>query len=361
MADYGITHRIAAGTNGPRSRTDYIVIHTQEGGAGDAVGLARYCANAGVSYNVACDDVHTVQMVAPGNGPWAAVAANSIGFHICGAGTYASWGRGRWLSKDAADGLNEDAMLWRIAKAAAAAAKDFNVPVTYTGNGGTYRDGNWPKGRGVCGHVDFGSRGGGHHDPGVGFPFDVLLDRMNHYLKPVPIPNLIEREAQVAKAWIGKRLAKPGAAGETPIIHGGRKLGAFVPYEHGHIYWRNGAPAAYAVPHGGLFEAYAARGWEKGVGFPLLRHQVHAWGGNQSFEGGVLFVPHGGDPKGYLVHGKIGQRYAEMGWETGPLGLPTSDEQPVPGTDNIVQYFEHGSLRWSPTGVIVDLNDKETK
>ncbi|MGK2319092.1 LGFP repeat-containing protein [Gordonia rhizosphera NBRC 16068] len=44
-----------------------------------------------------------------------------------------------------------------------------------------------------------------------------------------------------------------------------------------------------------------------------------------------------------------------MGWETGSLGLPTSDERPVEGTDNIMQTFEHGMLRWSPTGVIVDL------
>ena len=351
MADYGITHRIAAGTNGPRSRTDYIAIHTQEGGSGDAIGLARFCAGAGVSYNVACDDVNTVQMVAPGNAPWAAMNANGIAFHICGAGTYASWGRGRWLSKDAADGLNEDAMLWRIAKAAAAAARDYSVPVKYVGNGGAYRDGNWPKGRGVCGHVDFGSSGGGHHDPGTGFPFDVLLQRINHYLTPpAPVPNLIDREAAVAKGWIGKRITK----GEVKIPGG-----AFAEFESGHIYWRNGAPAAYAIPHGGLFEAFAARGFEKGIGFPLLRHDVRDWGGVQSFEKGVLFVVKGGDPRGHLVHGAIGKRYAEMGWETGPLGLPTSDEHAIANTDNILQTFQNGTLRWSPSGVIADLENKE--
>lgn len=30
-------------------------------------------------------------------------------------------------------------------------------------------------GRGVCGHVDLGSRGGGHHDPGASFPWDRVL------------------------------------------------------------------------------------------------------------------------------------------------------------------------------------------
>jgi len=277
--------------------------------------------------------------------------ANNIAYHICGAGTYASWGRGRWLSKDAADGLNEDAMLWRIAKAAAAACKDFSIPVTYSGNGGQYRTTNWPRGRGICGHVDFGSSGGGHHDPGTGFPFDVLVDRINHYLRPAaPVPNLIDREAAVAKVWLGPRITK----GEIKVPGG-----AFAEFTHGHVYWKSGAQAAYAIPHGGLFEAYAARGWEKGIGFPLLRHDVHDWGGVQSFEKGVLFAVKGGDPKGYLVHGLIGKRYAEMGWENGALGLPTSDEQKVPGTDNILQTFQHGSLRWSPTGVLVDLDNKE--
>jgi predicted chitinase len=163
--------------------------------------------------------------------------------------------------------------------------------------------------------------------------------------------NLIEEEAQVASAWIGARKAAPGADGETRIVKDGREIGRFVEYEHGHIYWKTGADKAFAVPHDGLFEAWAARGWEQGVcGFPVRRHTVFPWGANQEFEGGVLFVVTG---KGaYLVGGRIGEAYKAQGWETGDLGLPTSDERPA--GDGIVQDFAGGSMYWpsSPTGVL---------
>lgn len=346
MPDYGITHRIIGNnSNGTRSKTDWITIHTQEGGSGDAIGLANYCNSAGVSYNIEVDDQNTVLNVPVGEGPWAAVEANNVAFHICLAGSYAAWSRGRWLSQDASDGLNEDAMLWRAARAAAGAVQQFGVPAKYVGGSGS-----WPSVRGIVGHRDFGARGGGHTDPGTAFPWDVFIARVNSYLAPTP--NLIDAEAKVAAKWIGKRLS-----GEKPVA-AGKKVGAFSEFENGHIYWRNGTNAAYAIPHGGLFEAYAARGYEAGdLGFPVLRHAVVDGGGVQSFQGGVLMVKTGGDSRGHVVHGEIGKRYAAMDWETGPLGWPTSDEHQVAGTDNVVQTFEHGSLRWSPTGVIVTLDE----
>lgn len=347
---YGVTHRISAGNDGDRSRDDYLVPHTQEGGSGDAVGLANYCKEAGVSYNAAVDDERTVEMVPPRLAPWAAVAANDLGVHVCAAGSFASWSRGRWLSADAADGLNEDKMLWRMAQYFAAASQQFGIPVKLTG-AKAYASGNWPSGRGIAGHVAFGARGGGHFDPGGGFPYDVLIQRINWLIEPAPVPNLINREAEAAKAWIGARLDKD----EKKILSAGKEIGRRVEFANGQIYWRAGASAAYAIPEGGIWEAFTARRWEQGIGFPVRRHEVFAWGGNQSFEQGTLFVPKGGPVSGFLVHGEIGKRYALMGWETGPLGLPTSDEQKVPNTDNIVQFFEHGDLRWSPTGVIVNL------
>lgn len=349
--DYGVTQTIPAGTDGRRDHDDFVAIHTQEGGNGDAPGLARFCQGGGVSYNFAVDDVETVQMVDPANAPWAAVAANDFGVHICLAGSYVAWSESRWLSSDASDGLDENAMLWRAARATAAACQQFGIPAVYVGDGGAA---GWPKARGICGHKDFGARGGGHTDPYPNFPWAIFVQRVQSFLAPVV--NLIEQEAEVAKAWIGKRLAEPGEKGETKIIVGGREIGRFVEYEAGHIYWREGANFAFAVPHDGLFEAWAARGWEQGeCGFPVLHHEVFAWGANQSFDGGVLFVVTGSDPRGFLVHGEIGKRYAAMDWEKGPLGLPVSDEQPVAGTDNITQIFEKGRLTWSPTGVIVEM------
>ena len=368
--DYGITHTIfgynagSAGTgnsNGKRPRTDFAAAHTQEGGTGDAIGLARYCIGAQVGYNVIVDDERTVLNVPNVEGSWSAADANNIAWHLCFAGSYASWSAGRWLSKDAADGLNEDAMLWRGAKAIAAACRQFNIPVKKVGRF-VYANGNWPTERGICGHVSFGSRGGGHTDPGVGFPIDEFVRRVQTFMTvaaaPAPI-NLIEAEANVARSWIGKRLRDPGQAGELPLLDGKVKIGAFVPYENGHVYWKVGANAAYAIPHGGLFEAFDERGFETGIGFPVLRHQVvtaHGiTGGVQSFERGVLMTPAGGPSAGCLVHGEIGKVYAAQGWEQGALGWPKSDEYPYPqmGEGCIRQDFTGSSLVYTPTGVVI--------
>lgn len=360
MVGYGVTQTIPAGTNGRRSRSDNIGLHTQEGGTGDAPAAARYCAGAGVSYNDAVDDVDTVRMVAPENGPWAAVAANDTAYHLLFAGSYVAWSRGRWLSKDASDGLDEDAMLTRGARAVAAACRQFNIPPVWVGNNGAT---GWPPARGICGHKDFGARGGGHTDPYPNFPVDEFIRRVQAFLNPVS-PNLIDAEAKVAAKWIGKRITGADTPqttdDETPLYRDGKKIGAFARFENGHVYWRNGASLAYAIPGGGLFEAYTARGWETGeLGFPLLRHAIVTTpagkvAGVQSFEGGVLFTPDGGPAAGYVVHGEIGKRYAAMDWEQGPLGLPTSDEV-TQDDGTIVQTFEGGKLTYVPTGVLVDL------
>lgn len=91
--------------------------------------------------------------------------------------------------------------------------------------------------------------------------------------KPVPVVNQIDAQAKGA-TWLGKRLF----SGEKPCKDG---VGRFADFEHGSIYWHP-KTGAYAIPKGGLFEAFAARKFEKGVGFPLLRHDVRSWGGVQS-------------------------------------------------------------------------------
>lgn len=372
--DYGITHTIygynagSAGTgnsNGNRSRTDFAAVHTQEGGNGDAIGLANYANGAEVAYNIEVDDEHTVLNVPVTEGPWAAADANNVAFHLCFAGSYAAWSASRWLSKDASDGLDEDAMLWRGARAVAAACQQFGIPVKRVG-ATSYAAGNWPSERGICGHVAFGSRGGGHYDPGTGFPWAEFIRRVQTFFATAPAPtNLIEAEAKVAASWIGKRLAVAGQAGETAILKAGTKtkIGAFVEYENAHVYWRVGANAAYAIPHGGLFEAYAARKWEAGpLGFPIMRHTVETahgvTGGVQAFQGGTLMTPTGGPAAGFWLHGEIGKAYAAQKWEQGALGWPKSDEYAAPefGVGAIRQDFAGASLIWTPSGVVTITN-----
>lgn len=370
--DYGITHTIfgyhptSAGignSNGPRRQTLNLGIHTQQGGTGDAIGLVNYGNANEVSYNVCVDDMHTVLQVPHIEGPWAAADANGIAWHICLAGSYAEWSMNRWLSSDASDGLDENAMLWRAAKAVAAACIQFDIPAKWVGEV-VYNAANWPREKGISGHAGFGARGGGHWDPGPNFPIAEFIRRILTFLNPAgpgpaPVINLIEAEAKVAHTWIGKRGTEPGAAGERILSKNGTKIGAFVPYENAHVYWAVNTNAAYAIPHGGLFEAFAKRGFELGeLGFPLMRHTVvtahGVTAGVQSFKGGVLITPEGGDERGYLVHGEIGKIYAAQGWEQGPLGMPRSDEYSYPemGEGCIRQDFAGGSLVWTPTGVV---------
>lgn len=167
----------------------WIVVHTQEGG-GTARGLAAYLANPAsqVSYHVANDDREVLKCVAEDDTPWAASNANPYAFHICLAGSYSAWSRSKWLETDAADGKNEDLELTNAAKVVAWWCWKYNIPADYIGGRGV------PWGRdGICGHMDLGTWGGGHHDPGPNFPWDELIRRVKAFLggsAPVVIPPL---------------------------------------------------------------------------------------------------------------------------------------------------------------------------
>lgn len=168
----------------------WIALHTQEGGR-TAVGLAQFLIDSArtpnpVSYNVVNDDVDTIQCVNDRDGPWAAGNANNYALHICLAGSYAAWSRGKWLETDSRDGKNEDLELTKAARQIAQWCQDRDIPPVYIGGRGI------PWGfDGICGHVDFGAWGGGHFDPGNNFPWDELIRRVKAFLggaTPAPLP-----------------------------------------------------------------------------------------------------------------------------------------------------------------------------
>lgn len=318
-----------------RQSYDFIAIHTSEGNS-TAKGLASYCDRAGVSYNAIADDEFTVLLVRDNMAPWAAAGANGVALHICGAATFASWSRGKWLETDARDGLNESAMLDRMARWVASKAVAHNVPMEWVGSP---KGMSWPPRRGICGHMDFGSRGGGHHDPGAGFPRDEFIKRVLRIAHPTPAPNLIDLAAKVAANWLGARKSK-----EIPIAGG-----AFAEFANAHIYWRSGDKVAHPIPHGGLFEAFQEYGFEKGrLGFPTRDHAVLKDGGVQAFQGGILYRKNG-SAHGHYVLGEIAKAYAKDGYEAGRAGWPTSLEYgfthgPVTG---VAQDFDNGTYSWS--------------
>ena len=374
VADYGITQTMhgynpnsvgIGNSNGPRARTPYFVLHTQQAKS-TAVNLAKFCNNSAggsnpVAYNLAVDGRDTIVIVPLNEGPWAAADANNIGIHACFAGSFAEWTRGQWLdaADDSGDGLSEDAAITRMAKALAAAHLEYNIPLVYAGDGG--RSG-WPvKASGVVGHMDFGQRGGGHTDPGREFidgVMSTLLKRALTFVTPEPKINLIEVAAKVAAAWIGKRATADGEAGEQILrAKNGREIGRFVKYDNAHVCWRTGERAAFVVPHGGLFEAWAEYGWESGpLGFPVRDFTKLKDGAVQAFQSGVLYRKDGAE-YGFYVTGGIGARYLKEGAEAGDLGYPTTNEYDN-GTGGRRQDFEHGSLDWDPSRAVKILGGK---
>lgn len=197
--DYGITktmhgynpNSIGIGnSDGPRLSTPFGAVHTQQAQS-TAVNLANFCNNSAttnnpVAYNIVVDDTDTIEVVPVNEASWSAAEANGIAFHLCFAGSFAEWSEGKWLSTDTSDGLDEDKMLWRGARAMAGACQQFGIPALIVGDGDKAGPNSWPVGRGICGHRDFGRRGGGHTDPGNGFPDVEFVRRVNTFLNPTP-------------------------------------------------------------------------------------------------------------------------------------------------------------------------------
>lgn len=90
--------------------------------------------------------------------------------------------RAQWLDEAS------DAILWRAARAVAKDCVDFGLEPRRLSSSEVRRSWyEYPNGpRGICGHVDitnaFPEDGGTHTDPGVGFPWDIFIARVNDLL-----------------------------------------------------------------------------------------------------------------------------------------------------------------------------------
>jgi hypothetical protein len=169
---------------------------------------------------------------------------------------------------------------------------------------------------------------------------------------PPPIINEID-EAAKRNPWVGARV-RP-----EEITVGSDSKGRLGVYENAHIYFHPDT-GAHPIPHkdpavekSGLFEAYATYDYERGIlGYPVRDFApldgATGRGAVQAFQGGVLYRKDGAD--GFVVHGSIGKRWADEGYELGPLGWPVSNEAVDPN-GNRYQLFENGSLYWHSSGV----------
>lgn len=192
----------------PAGAPRWIALHTQEARS-TARGLAGFLANPAskVSYHVVVDDKEILKIVGEGDAPWSAANANKYAFHLCIAGSFAAWSRGKWLETDTSDGVNEDLALTNAAKVVAWWCQKYQIPVQYIGGNGI----PWGK-DGICGHQDFGSWGGGHHDPGQNFPWDELVRRAKAIMggttpapQPTPTPKPIPTGYFTGLLYLGSK------------------------------------------------------------------------------------------------------------------------------------------------------------
>ncbi len=121
--------------------------------------------------------------------------------------------------------------------------------------------------------------------------------------------------------------------------------GAYSLFQQGAIYWSQ-ATGAREV-RGAIRQRWEALGLENGfLGFPASGENGLGNGAYELFEGGsVYWSPATG---AHEVHGEIRDAYGRNGWEAGPLGYPTTDEQRTPVRVGAANHFTGGSVYWSP-------------
>lgn len=142
-----------------------IVLHTAEGARTIESLGSFFQGDVGASSQVGTDNKpNTVgEYVSRSNKSWTQSEFNPVATsnELCG---FASWSESEWRN-------NNHEMLVNCAKWIAEEAAHFGIPITRLN--ASQAQGS---GRGVCQHVDLGSRGGGHHDCGSGFPMEYVLD-----------------------------------------------------------------------------------------------------------------------------------------------------------------------------------------
>lgn len=129
-------------------------------------------------------------------------------------------------------------------------------------------------------------------------------------------------------------------------------VGRFNHFQGGSVYWTP-QTGAHEV-HGGIRGAWATLGWERSfLGYPLTEETgtPDGVGRFNHFQGGSIYwTPQTG---AHEVHGAIRDKWASMGWETGYLGYPVSNEYDCP--PGRCSDFQNGRISWTSDGGAVDV------
>ena len=145
--------------------------------------------------------------------------------------------------------------------------------------------------------------------------------------------------------------AQAGALGYpvSSIVCGLIDSGCYQDFQRGSIYTSKRA-GTHTVPDGPVRTVWDAQYWETGpLGYPIRNHVcgLTRGGCGQVFQGGGIYTTPATGTRG--VWGAIYQAWNAQGRETGALGYPTSGEKCGLSGARCRQYFEGGTIVFSPT------------
>lgn len=121
--------------------------------------------------------------------------------------------------------------------------------------------------------------------------------------------------------------------------------GRYQRFENGEIIYNPRVNGAFLI-YGGILNKYAQLGYSNHpLGLPTSDRRTNPVTGNeyQLFDGGVI-TQYGG--QAYETHGAIFGKWNALGNATGPVGLPTSDEQDTARVPGRYATFQGGNLIW---------------
>lgn len=122
--------------------------------------------------------------------------------------------------------------------------------------------------------------------------------------------------------------------------------GRFQSFQNGALYWTPQTGAQ--VVRGAILSIWGEQGFERGpAGYPTGAEVrlPHRDGLVQGFENGAFYYSAATGAR--RVQGLILGKYAELGYENSPVGLPVEEEMPAKDLGRY-QRFEGGTLYWSP-------------
>jgi uncharacterized protein with LGFP repeats len=155
----------------------------------------------------------------------------------------------------------------------------------------------------------------------------------------------------VAQRWAAQKW-ETGPLGypTTDTVCGLAGGGCFQHFQFGSIFSSTAAGGARMV-QGAIRARWAATGWDVGsLGYPMTEEicGLRDGGCYQGFQRGTVYWSVAGGA--HDISGVVAQRWGTQGWETGPLGYPTTDT--VCGLHGVgcFQHFQFGSIFSSAAG-----------